>query len=168
MGDEIKRLGITGSPFCDKRKSLSPNRIVDPTRCQRDSSEESNTSNEITPIKKKQLETINENNILECDTEVKKSENEVCETTSDSFGQVAKVYLYALSIVSIGKSNASHYLIRKVFSRFKHHVSDLEYILRYFQLISIIVSLYFILELVGSPILLFCIFLHPLHILRCY
>ena len=131
LGDEIKRLGITGSPFCDKRKSLSPNRIVDPTRCQRDSSEESNTSNEITPIKKKQLETINENNILECDTEVKKSENEVCETTSDSFGQVAKVYLYALSIVSIGKSNASHYLIRKVFSPFKHHVSDLEYIIFY-------------------------------------
>ena len=128
MGDEIKRLGITGSPFCDKRKSLSPNRIVDPSRSQQVSSEESNTSNEITPIKKTPLETINENNILECDTEVKKSDNEVCETTSASFGQVAKVYLYALSIVSIGKSNAGHHLIRKVFLRFKLHVIDFEYI----------------------------------------
>ena len=117
LGDEIKRLGITGSPFCDKRKSLSPNRIVDSLRSHRDSSEDDNSSNEITPIKKTQLETINENNILECNSEVKTSENEVSETTSDSFGKVAKVYLYALSIVSIGKSNASNHLKRKVFSR---------------------------------------------------
>ena len=121
LGDEIKRLGITGSPFCDKRKSLSPNRILDSTRSNRDSSEDDNTSKEISPIKKTQLETINEDNILECDTDVKKSDNETCETTLDTFSQFAKVYLYALSIVSIGKSNASHHTKRiphKVFSRF--------------------------------------------------
>ena len=120
LGDEIKRLGVTGSPFCDKRKSLSPSRIVDSIRCLRDLSEDNNTSNEITPIKKTQLETINENNILECQTDEKNSEEKVAKPLPGSFGQLAKVYLYALSIISIGRSHASHHMkhsLQKVFSK---------------------------------------------------
>ena len=112
LGDEIKRLGITGSPFCDKRKSLSPNRNVDPSRSLQVL--DNNESDEISPIKKTSLETINENNILECQTNDKKSEDDVIIMEKGLFHQVANFYLYVFSIISIYRSHAAHHFLQKV------------------------------------------------------
>ena len=112
LGDEIKRLGITGSPFCDKRKSLSPNRNVDPSRSLQDL--DNNESDEISPIKKTSLETINENNILECQTNNKKSEDGAIIMEKGLYHQVVNFYLYALSIISICRSHAARQFLQKV------------------------------------------------------
>ena len=108
LGDEIKRLGITGSPFCDKRKSLSPNRNVDLNGSLQDSSQDNQISDEITPTKKIHLETIKEDNVLGDQVEEEK-----LETNSDDSNVVPSkrvvIFIYRiLSIVSIVKNQANH------------------------------------------------------------
>ena len=109
LGDEIKRLGITGSPFCDKRKSLSPNRNVDLNTSLQNSFQENQISDEITPTKKIPLETINENIVLGFQAEEKKLETYSIQAKNRPFDRIVMVFLQFLSIISIGQSQAKDY-----------------------------------------------------------
>ena len=111
MGDEIKRLGITGSPFCDKRKSLSPNRNVDLNGSLQDSSQDNQISDEITPTKKIHLETIKEDNVLGDQVEEEK-----LETNSDDSNVVPskRVVIFIYRILSIVSMQDISYTLKLV------------------------------------------------------